>query len=74
MNSKNGQRRDHYKETGFDIKEVTANCDQVTMEFTVNNNENTLEATNTSGLIAELKRRNDFDEVFKMATDDNILN
>ena len=33
------------------------------------NNENTLKATNTSDLITELKRRNDFDEVFKMATD-----
>ena len=44
------------------------------MDFAVNkNNENTLEATNTSDLIAELKRRNDFDEVFKMATDNKIL-
>ena len=55
---KDGQRHGHCKETGFDIKKVAANCDRLTIVFTVNKgNENTLEATNTSDLIAELKRR-----------------
>ena len=43
------------------------------MDFTVGNNKNTLKATNTSDLIAELKRRHDFDEFVIENTDEQTI-
>lgn len=67
---KDGQRRLGCKETGSDIiKNIAANCHQVTMDFDVKNNDS-VETIDTSNLIAELKRRGG---ILNAVTDEEIF-